>query len=239
MWKLAGPWYTELKSALGTAFDSKLTELVLTDDSDRFVHDAHAKLEAPNVKHLFLIQNMDESDRPSSCKEVIKYFESRPCDVFSKVWDIRLGAPEEFMIPKDMLEENALRIHKLGISQSNASSSGEDCAKEIYKQISYFDLKHPSTIVDEERLVKTCSHTPSAWVDSPTKDLENTWPLPRKMMATLEQIRVNTEHIRDTTGATAEDLQDIGSNVRKIDAKTDTIAGTTDRTQRMIEETGK
>ncbi len=109
----------------------------MADDSNQFVSDAHYKLELPHVKHLLLIQNTDESAHPSSFQEVVKYFESRPCDVFSKVWDIRLGAQEESVMHN--------HLHRLRITQSNASSTGEECAKEIYRRISYYDLQHPSS----------------------------------------------------------------------------------------------
>ncbi len=94
------------------------------------------------------------------------------------------------------------RLHRLCISQSNASSTGEECAKEIYRRISSYDLKHRSN-VDEESSVKTCSQTPSGWVDEQKKvdELDNTWPMPRKVMQTLEQIRVDqsrhTAHSRE------------------------------------------
>ncbi len=104
----------------------------------------------------------------------------------------------------------------------------------------FYDLKHRSN-VDEESPVKTCSQTPSGWVDEQKKvdELDNTWPMPRKVMQTLEQIRVDTQRIRENTDATAVDVQKMGSTVHKIDATTERIADTADRTNNMMEETGK
>ncbi len=236
--KLAGTWYTELKSALGTAFDSTLTELVLTDDADRFAHDAHAKLEAPNVKHLLFIQNMDESNHPSSFQEVITYFESRSCN-FSKVWDIRLGAPEEFMIPKEMLKENARRMHMLSISQSNASSSGEDCAKEIHRRISRFDLQRPS-----DGALTTKSLGPHQWPAVEQNNNTASVPIQRKEFETqvfrvVQGLQMSVDELNQKTGDLAKTTGKIAKTTDKMAVTTDRIADTTKRTGHMVEDLGK
>ncbi len=147
-WDYNDPWYLKLKETLGKNFHSGMEELVLTENFE-----INNILVSPQVHHLLLIENVDEANHHSfysSCLEkFIGSIDSGVFDVVSKVWYIQLGVHEEF--------DTHSAIHRLGITQSKSSMTGEECAHAIHEQIYSYDLKHSSD--SHEKLLEYLEET--------------------------------------------------------------------------------
>ncbi len=212
-WDYNDPWYSTLKEKLGKNFDSSVKELVLTEDLKEFKSNFNKELFLPEVRHLLLIENVDEANHHSfysSCLEkFIGSIESGACDELSKVWYIRLGSPEEF--------DAHTAINRLGITQSKASMTGEECAHAIHKKIYSYDSLHSSSGPHDE---KTSS-------------------FPEKVLEYLEDIKSNsavcvhnTQTLQSTVGVVAENIQKVKSNTEETNE-------TTKRTLTLVENSGK
>ncbi len=208
-----------------------MKELVLTENLKEFENHFNEKLFSPEVRHLLLIENVDEANHHSfysSCLEkFIGSIESGACDELSKVWYTRLGSPEEF--------DTHTAINRLGITQSKASTTGEECAHAIHKTILSYDLLHPRA---DEGVGKTTSLGPH-----PNWDVkqENTSSLPeqRKILELLEVSAHNAEVAARYSAAAAENTKAMRDNMSVV---AETVGGTDETAKRtliLLEENSK
>ncbi len=228
-----GPWYSSFKNTLGTNFRSSMKELVLTENLKEFESNFNNELFSPPVKHLLLIENVDEANQSfysSSLEKFIGLIDSGACDDVSKVWYIQLGVHEEF--------DTHTAIHRLGITQSKANSKGEKCANRVHKRISSYDLLHPS---GDEGLGKTTSLGPHIIWDSHLggTEHENTSSLPAQLVEYLEDIKSNTAVLTQNTQVLQATVNVAAENVRKVGSTVDANNEIANRTLALVEEDGK
>ena len=172
----------KLKRFLSDNFQAYITDLHLPEDPNEmnaFDLEMHTVLDTERVQHLFIVQDSEESDSAYSqaLVQVIRTLESRPVDVYHKVWVIKLGSPQT------VVHHGA--IHRLSIPHTPDQDglSSQDCAEVICGHVTVYKKNINHVQSRQTSNLSSTSLPPGKFVDGKHLSGEEepqSWPMSKK-----------------------------------------------------------